>query len=82
MPEIEEISRRKEFYNRPDVVKFLSKQGVPKSKKAMMDMLSTGDPKLDQKSIDCLMRVSFAVHPQQINIRELTNMEMIVSIRR
>jgi hypothetical protein len=82
VPEIEEIARRKEFYNRPDVAKFLSKQGVPKSKKAMRELLSTGNSKLDQKSIDCLMQVSFAVHPQQINIRELTNLEMIVSIRR
>jgi hypothetical protein len=82
VPEIEEIARRKEFYNRPAVAKFLSKRGVPKSKKAMIELFSTGDSKVDQESIDCLKQVAFVVHPQQINIRDLTNMKMIVSIRR
>ena len=82
MPEIEEITRRKEFYNRPDVAKFLSKQGVPKNKKAMIELLSTGDSKVDPESVDCLSHVVFAVHPQQINIRDLANGEIIVSINR
>ncbi|MDG6998306.1 MAG: hypothetical protein JRN15_04235 [Nitrososphaerota archaeon] len=82
MPEIEEIAKRKQFYNRPDVAKFLSKHGVPKNKKAMNELLSTGNSKTDQELVDCLSHVVFAVHPQQINIRDLANGEIIVSINR
>lgn len=82
MPEIEEISKRREFYNSPEVVKFLSKHGVPKTKKAMLELLSSGGSKPDPEMIEYLTRVVFSVHPQQINIRDLANGQIIVSVRR
>ena len=82
MPVIEEITKRKQFYNRPGVAKFMSKHGVPKNKNEMIELLSTGNSKVDPELVDCLSHVVFAVHPQQINIRDLANGEIIVSINR
>ncbi|MDG6996314.1 MAG: hypothetical protein JRN52_10360 [Nitrososphaerota archaeon] len=82
MPEIDEVSKRREFYNRPEVVKFLSKHGVPKTKKAMIELLSSGGSKPDPEMVDNLSQVIFSVHPQQINVRDIANGQIIVSVRR
>ena len=81
------IQRRTKFYNRLDVAKFLSKEGIPKSKKAMSALMLAGgssasESKVDSPSFDCLNYVVFAVHPQQINIRDKANGMIIATIRR
>ncbi len=83
----EDIKRRTEFYNSPDVARLLSKEGVPKSKKAMISFIAKGafggaDKDVDSKSFDCLSYVIFSVHPQQINIRDKANGKIISIIRR
>ncbi|MGI0079959.1 MAG: hypothetical protein ACRECH_10075 [Nitrososphaerales archaeon] len=82
-----DIAQRTKFYNAPDVARALSKYGVPKSKKAMSVMISEGsasepDSVVTQELIDCLGFVVFAVHPQQINIRDKANGKIIAVISR
>jgi len=83
----ENIERRTKFYNNPDVAKFLSKEGVPKSKKAMSALMIAGGSSAsesiaDSLSFNCLNYVIFAIHPQQINIRDKANGMIIATIRR
>jgi hypothetical protein len=84
--ELRDIQRRKNFYNKKDVAKLLLATGVPHDKKAMMKLTALEDTdgtfNAIQESYDCLTRVVFAVHPQQINIRDKTNGQIIASITR
>jgi hypothetical protein len=83
----QDIKTRTDFYNRPDVVKFLCKEGVPRTKKAMGALMVAGgssakDSKIDSVSFNCLSFIVFAVHPQQINVRDKSNGMIIASFRR
>jgi hypothetical protein len=83
----EDIQRRTDFYNRADVAKFLSKEGVPRTTKAMSALLVAGgssakDSLPDSVSFNCLNFVVFAVHPQQINIRDKANGMIIATMKR
>jgi hypothetical protein len=84
-----DIAQRAEFYRNPEVARFLSRDGVPKDKKAMMAMISAGmhseksnSDAETQKLVDCLGFVVFAVHPQQINVRDKANGQIITVISR
>ena len=74
------------FYNSREVVRYLSKHGVPKSKRALKALIAIGtgsiDGKVSQELIECLSNVNFEVHPQQINVRDKANGKIIASIRR
>ena len=82
-----EIAQRLKFYNEPDVVKEISKNGVPKSRKAMEAMISVGSvgklaSGVTEQLIESLGFVVFAVHPQQINIRDNASGKIIAVITR
>ncbi|MGH2638172.1 MAG: hypothetical protein ACRDF4_02640 [Rhabdochlamydiaceae bacterium] len=83
----ENIERRAKFYNSPQVAKFLSKEGVPGSKQAMRDLIAAGGSitsgsEADSTMYDCLNFVVFAIHPQQINVRDKANGKIIAVIPR
>ena len=84
--QLQGIQRRNNFYKRKDVARLLITTGVPQNKKAMLKLTALeandGSPKAIQESYDCLTNVVFSVHPQQINIRDKTNGEIIVCIAR
>jgi hypothetical protein len=81
-----DIQQRKEFYSNPEVARHISKDGVPKSKQAMNSLISAGglgmESKDDMDLFDCLSFVVFAVHPQQINVRDKSNGKIIATIVR
>jgi hypothetical protein len=82
--ELADIKRRDSFYNKKDVAKLLLSEGVPKNKQAMLKLLAlanVGGAGI-RESLDCLRNVVFIIHPQQINIRDKTNGQIIVSIPR
>ena len=57
--------------------------GVPKSKQMMRALVSLDKVDVsDQETYDCLSNVNFVVHPQQINIRDRDNGQIIASIAR
>jgi hypothetical protein len=82
------IAQRAMFYNEKAVARIISKNGVPKSRKAMEIMVSestnvkSGATGLTQKFIDCISFVTFVVHPQQINIRDKATGKIIAVIPR
>ena len=83
----EDVQRRKDFYNKPEVTKFLCKEGVPKTKRAMSALIlaggnSTEDSIADSICFKCLNSVVFALHPQQINIRDKMTGMIIASVHR
>ena len=83
----EDVKRRTDFYNKPEVAKFLNKEGVPRTKRALSAMMIAGGSTQDDSqagsiSYNCLNFVVFAVHPQQINIRDKANGKIIAIIRR
>jgi hypothetical protein len=84
--ELKDILRRSNFYKKQEVAKFLLTHGVPRNKGAMLKLLSFDDdeegPRDATESSDCLRGVTFAVHPQQINIWDKSNGRMIISIPR
>ena len=82
--ELKEIQRRSNFYNMKEVAKFLLAVGVPKTRQAMMKLISLENAagKNNQESLDCLEKVVFAVHPQQINVRDKISGQIIASIPR
>jgi hypothetical protein len=83
-----DIAQRAKFYNEMGVRRVISKNGVPKSRKAMEIMVSessevkSGATALTQKFIDCISFVIFAIHPQQINIRDKATGMIIAVIPR
>jgi len=82
-----DIAQRAKFYNEPDVIREISKNGVPKSKKAMNMMISAGSvgklaAGVTQELIDSLGYVVFSVHPQQINVRDNATGKIIAVITR
>jgi len=80
-----DIAERTKFYNEPGVVRAISKNGVPKSRRAMEIMVSEGSiakSGVTQELIDLISFVNFAVHPQQINIRDKANGKIIAVIPR
>jgi len=83
-----DIAQRAKFYNEPGVARIISKNGVPKSRKALEIMISEGTEvksgvsTITQKLIDCMNFVTFIVHPQQINIRDKANGKIIAVIAR
>ncbi len=83
----QDYERRARFYNSREVVRYLSKNGVPKSRRASKTLIAIGvtgslDGTVSQKLMDCLSYVYFEVHPQQINVRDKANGKIIASIRR
>lgn len=83
----EDIKRRTDFYNKAEVAKYINKEGVPRTKRAVSAMMIAGGSTQDDSqpgsiSYNCLNFVIFAVHPQQINIRDKANGAIIASIRR
>ncbi len=80
-----DISARARFYNEPGVAHIISKNGVPNTKKAMQIMVSEGSVAksgVTQELIDRIGFVTFAVHPQQINIRDKATGRIIAVIPR
>ena len=83
-----DIAQRAKFYNEPAVTRIISKNGVPKSKKAMQIIVSEGSEvksgasAITQKLMDCIGFVIFIVHPQQINIRDKATGNIIAVIPR
>ncbi|HYC12212.1 MAG TPA: hypothetical protein VEC02_06095 [Nitrososphaerales archaeon] len=76
---------RSKFYNSQSVVKHIKTYGVPKSRGAWKDMVSSGSSEdLDSEKglqlMTCLGKVVFMKHPQQINIMDKTNGEIIATI--
>jgi len=84
--ELEGIRRRNIFYNKKEVARLISASGIPRNKQAMLKLIALedndGSDNAIQESYDCLTNVVFAVHPQQINVRDKTNGKIIVSIAR
>jgi urease alpha subunit len=83
-----DIAQRAKFYNEPGIARMISKNGVPKSRKAIEIIVSestevkSGASAITQKLIDCMNFVTFIVHPQQINIRDKANGKIIAVIAR
>lgn len=80
-----DIAERTKFYNEPGVVRVISKNGVPKSRRAKEIMVSEGSiakSGVTQELIDLISFVNFAVHPQQINIRDKATGKIIAVIPR
>lgn len=83
----EDQNIRAKFYTNPLVVRYIRAHGVPKSKHAFKDMVSSGiSKKLDTKKglelLNCLGYVVFSTHPQQVNVMDKSNGKTIASIRR
>ena len=83
--EKEDRDTRSKFYNSQSVVKHIKTYGVPKSRGAWRDMISSGssedlDSEKGQKLIACLGKVVFMKHPQQINIMDKSSGEIISMI--
>jgi len=78
----EEIERRIKFYHSEEARRHLKKFGIPKSKTAMKDLVASMFPDPDQETVESMGHVHFMVHPQQINITDMTNGKLIVSIDR
>lgn len=81
----EDTERRTKFYSSADVTRLISKEGIPKSKRAMTALISKGafgGSEVDPGSFECLSNVVFAVHPQQINVRDKSNGKVIAIILR
>jgi len=81
------IALRAEFYKEPAVARIISKNGVPKSRKAVEIMISEGSTAksangVTQQLIDSINFVVFSVHPQQINIRDKATGKIIAVIPR
>ena len=82
-----DCERRVKFYTSREVARYLSKNGVPKSKRASKALIAIGttgslDGKVSQELMDCLSYIYFEVHPQQINVRDKANGKIIASITR
>jgi len=86
MPKEQDPKQRVKFYSSKEVTGYLSINGVPKSRrswKALIALSATGkDGEVSQEQTNYLSNVRFEVHPQQINIRDNANGNMVVSIRR
>ena len=78
----EEIERRFRFYRSEEVKKYLKKNGVPKSRRAMKALISASYPDAGPEVVESLGHVHFDVHPQQINIRDKTDEKLIISIEK
>jgi len=78
----EEIERRFRFYRSEEVKKYLKKNGVPKSRRAMKDFIAASYPDANPEIIESLSHVRFDVHPQQINIRDKTDEKLIIAIEK
>lgn len=83
----QDVQTRRDFYNKPEVAKFLNKEGIPRTKGAMSAMMIAGgltpdDSQAGSISFNCLNFIIFAVHPQQINLTDKANGKIIASIRR
>jgi hypothetical protein len=80
-----EQDTRSKFYNSQSVIKHIKTNGVPKSRGAWRDMIASGSSEdLDsEKGLDliaCLGNVVFMKHPQQINIMDKSNGQIIATI--
>ena len=76
---------RSKFYNSPSVVKHIKTHGVPKSRGAWKDLVASGSSEdLNSEKglelISCLDKVVFMGHPQQINVLDKSNGEIIATI--
>jgi hypothetical protein len=84
--ELPEIQRRSNFYHKKEVARLLIASGIPRNKQAMLKLTALDETDGSDDSIrqayDCLANVVFAVHPQQINVRDKTTGQIIVSIAR
>ena len=83
--EKEEQGTRSIFYNSQSVAKYIKAAGIPKTRGAFRDMVASGSSEdLDSNKglelIACLGKVVFMKHPQQINVMDKSNGEIIVSI--
>ena len=83
--EKEDQDIRSKFYNNQSVAKHIKTYGVPKSRGAWRDMITSGSSEdLDsEKGLEltaCLGKVVFMKHPQQINILDKSNGKIIATI--
>ena len=80
-----DIAERAQFYNEHSVARMISKNGIPKSKKAMALIVSAGSVAksgVTPELMDRLGNVIFSLHPQQINIRDKATGKTIAVIQR
>ena len=86
MSKEQDPKRRVKFYTSKEVTSHLSKNGVPNTKRswqALIALAATGTKgEVAQELLDYLRDVRFEVHPQQINVRDTANGNMVASIRR
>ena len=81
----EDITERAKFYNEASVARMISKNGVPKSRKALEIIISVGSVAksgITQELVDRLGNVIFSSHPQQINVRDKATGRTIAVIPR
>ncbi len=86
MSKEQDPGRRVKFYTSKEVSGYLSKNGVPKSRRSWKALIAVGATSIDgevgQEQTDYLGDVRFEVHPQQINVRDKANGKIVASIRR
>jgi hypothetical protein len=82
--ELAGIQRRYDFYHKKEVAKLLIASGIPMNKGEMVKLTTLedtdGSAKALQESFECLRNVTFEMHPQQINIRDKINGQIVISI--
>lgn len=80
--ELAEIKGRRNFYNKIEVGKFLLANGVPRTKLQESSLIALDTAGAITGDRSYLKMVSFEIHPQQINVRDRVNGELISSITR
>jgi hypothetical protein len=76
---------RAAFYGSESVAKYIKANGVPASKHAFREMVASNsseslEGKKGDERIACLNEVVFFKHPQQVNIMDKTNGQLIAVI--
>ncbi len=86
MSKEQDPKRRVKFYTSKDVSRYLSVNGTPKSKHSWKELIALSATRkggdVSQELSDYLSNVRFEVHPEQINVRDKANGNMVVSIRK
>ena len=81
------IEQRESFYSKDEIRRYLMKNGVPKSRRALKTLIAVGiggspDAEVTEEQVDQLGDVKFEVHPQQINVRDGVSGDIIAVIEK
>ena len=86
MSKEQDPKRRVKFYSSKEVSRYLSVNGIPRSKGSWRGLIALSATRkggdVSQELTDYLSDVRFEVHPEQVNVRDNANGNMVVSIRR